>query len=565
MTPKILLIDCDPSVREKIEQRRREVLTASFGCPYLVDNRFKHSNIFIFDNSSFPNTFEEQEIIIIDLQTPNRRNLPEPLQDKEPSSNLGYKGTPIIGEINPRPALMHQNQSSFDRILNHGGNFIIFSEPKKISDFNFWSRSDKASQRLHISNWSFLSTTDNYLNFEERSGMEATIESEDPLLISFLKKYTHDIEYRCVISTNPRLKSFPLLKNKFRELIACEIQLKKGKIFIFPHFTNKADFLEEFIFHVLPNLSPHLFPSDKSLWIHEKEYELPRILEIKKEIEEIQAESHLRILEKEKEINLEKETNGFLQDLIIETGDQLVNSVQRVLLSIGFKDVVDMDKEEKDKPDKSLREDLQIRDNSPLLLIEIKGISNLPKDEDSLQVTKYLFPRSKELKRLDLQGLLIVNQQRNLAPLQREQKNIFRQDILTNAEEQGFGLMTTWDLFKLTRSFVKNQWNHEQIKDIFYQKGRIQIIPKHYKYIGKIEKIWEQANSFGFQVINREIHKSNKIALELNNEFEEQTIESLKTNNMDVEKVEVGQPAGIKTHLGKERLSKNVNIFLVSE
>ena len=83
----------------------------------------------------------------------------------------------------------------------------------------------------------------------------------------------------------------------------------------------------------------------------------------------------------------------------------------------------------------------------------------------------------KEWHRTDVQGLAVINHQRNLRPLDREHKAPFREDVLTNAQEQGFGLLTTWDLFRLARSYLKLGWKHEHIQALFYQNGRIEPSP----------------------------------------------------------------------------------------
>lgn len=71
------------------------------------------------------------------------------------------------------------------------------------------------------------------------------------------------------------------------------------------------------------------------------------------------------------------------------------------------------------------REDLRIYDDSPILLVEIKGISGFPRDAAALQVAKYLAPRMREWQRTDIQGLSIINHQRNLPGLDRDNKTPF--------------------------------------------------------------------------------------------------------------------------------------------
>lgn len=103
-----------------------------------------------------------------------------------------------------------------------------------------------------------------------------------------------------------------------------------------------------------------------------------------------------------------------------------------------------MDVDEELEPGQRKREDLQVQGSSPTLLIEIKGIAGLPSEHDAMR----------EWQRTDVAGLSIINDQRHLPGLQRKGEP-FTDDVLTKANEQRFGLLTTWDLFRLLRSFIK--------------------------------------------------------------------------------------------------------------
>ena len=161
----------------------------------------------------------------------------------------------------------------------------------------------------------------------------------------------------------------------------------------------------------------------------------------------------------------------------------------------------------------------------------------------------------------DIQGLSIINHQKNLPPLERENKLVFRDDILANASEQGFGLLTAWDLFRLARSYKKNNWKHEYIKEIFYKKGRIEIIPSHYTYLGVIRDYAERVKAVGIEIEVNEIKLGDQIAFELPIEFEEQKVESLQIERKPLDLAKAGMLVGIKTHLTKEQAKKGVRVF----
>jgi hypothetical protein len=141
----------------------------------------------------------------------------------------------------------------------------------------------------------------------------------------------------------------------------------------------------------------------------------------------------------------------------------------------------------------------------------------------------------------------------------------FREDVLTNAQEQEFGLLTTWDLFRLARSYLRNGWKHEHIKGLFYQSGRIEPIPRHYAFIGVVEHFWEKVSAVGVRIKTSVRRQGDRIAFELPVEFEEQDVESLQVDKNAVSEVESGMLAGIRTSLHKGQLKKGIRVFRLTQ
>ncbi len=384
-------------------------------------------------------------------------------------------------------------------------------------------------------------------------------------LNQFFSKHFTNAEFLCTFNSIGLGESWlTLAENKYGEPVAGAIQPPdaKGWIFIFPQLQDKSRFLVEFFNGFLPNISAHLFPDvEGGRWVERSEYELPQVLEFKKKIQQIEEEVKTKVAKLEEAIEKERSENAYLYDLIRENSTLLVSAVNKALEVLGFQSVIDVDKEmEKAGDTRPKREDLQIKDGSPILLVEVKGISGLPMDE-SLQAWKYLVPRMKEWNRTDIEALSIINHQRNIPPLDRENENPFREDNLINAQEHGFGLLTTWDLFRLTRSYLKNRWKHEHIKPLFYQKGRIQPVPKHYEFIGTVQRFIPKIGVVGVQIEAANLKHGDRIAFELTVEFEEQEVESLEVDNQPVAQAEIGMLAGIKTHLTKQQLKEKVRVF----
>jgi hypothetical protein len=124
-------------------------------------------------------------------------------------------------------------------------------------------------------------------------------------------------------------------------------------------------------------------------------------------------------------------------------------------------------------------------------------------------------------------------------------------------------LLTTWDLFRLTRSYLKLVWKHEHIQAVFYQSGRIEPVPQHYELIGVVEYFWEKAGAVGVRLEAPELRLGDRIAFELSVEFEEQDVESLQADKNPVSQAEGGMLAGIQTFLHKDQLKKGIRVFRV--
>ena len=294
------------------------------------------------------------------------------------------------------------------------------------------------------------------------------------------------------------------------------------------------------------------------------EYELPNVLRLHNDIRQIEQETEVRIGALQEQIADEREKFAFLYDLVRSTDEQLVQAVKQTFEFLGFQNVVDVDKEKESTGNARIkREDLRIEDTSPLLLVETKGVNGLPREAASLQSWKYVAPRMRELQRTDIQALSIINHQRNLPPLERQNESPFGGDVLTNAELHGFGLMTAWDLFRLARGVATHRWKHQFVKGLFYKVGRIEPIPTHYEYIGRVEGFAEKAGAVGIR-LEKTLRQGEKIAFELPVDFVEQLVETFQSERIPIKEASAGAHVGTGTKLTKQQAKIGVRVFRVS-
>jgi hypothetical protein len=416
------------------------------------------------------------------------------------------------------------------------------------------------------------------MNVRADHGVEMEPATTEIAQVFPLARHLKDGHFRCVMEPPSYLDKYwaTLATSKYGDPVAGVLgptEKGEGWVILLPRIRRPGELVRELLDELLPAVAPKLFPhAEGKRWTRRPEYELPAVVDLKAEIDQIELEGRERIRALEQRIEEERHQGAYLHDLLTATGDDLVTAVITALKTLGFEDVRDVDAEEAEidgedeggKEDKRKREDIQIWDRSPTLLVEVKGIAGLPREADSLQVTKYLVPRMREWDRTDVQGLSIVNHQRNLPALDREHRNVFQADVLANAEQQGFGLLTTWDLFRLVRGFTAHGWRHEDVREFFYAQGRIDPIPVHYHSIGVIDGFWEQAEAVGVRIEERGVRVGDTLAYELPVDFIEEEVRSLQLDNNAVDQAGAGTHIGIRTSLTKAQARNGTRVFVVS-
>jgi hypothetical protein len=588
-SPKILLVDLNTKVSEHLEKAGYNIFMGSFGKPYKVPA--ENGYLPIIWNGFLPKNYSEYRVVIIDLAMGNRIEQPLNTNVNTAFGVDTWWCKANSGKIDPRLGIMDFCSHEFELILNHGGVFIIFAEPTSqlelieghIENRGLLGNGLVDSRRLSVNNWSFLPVLYEHLITEFRVGEEVKIVKSNALLVKTLETHIKDISYTCTLNfaqfgnKNRNWNSYiqhdvsiwlPLLTNIYGQTVGGILPPagnRRGWIFILPRFNNIASFLTKMLDTVLPELTPELFPHvEGAKWITRKEYELPNVLTLHDKIEQIRSNTQQQITNLEQQIEEERTKHNFLYEVLQGTDDKLVSAVKKTLEFLGFEKVIDSDAElEQSGTDERRREDLQIHDSSPIILVEVKGIKGLPTDEAALASGKYQAPRMKQLGRTDITSLSIINHQRYLPPFERENDKVFDDDILENAKYTDIALMTTWDLFRLARNVLKNEWKSEYVKPLFYRVGRVSYIPIHYQYLGKIELVYPKIQVIGVRLQEGELKTGDKIALEYGIEFEETDAKSLYVNNQKVDKASTGDGVGIQIDFPQNKPKEGLKVYRI--
>lgn len=566
--PKILLIDLEEEAERVLAGAGYNVAVGSFGKPYKVEKSSGFQQV-IIPKVKLPN-YTEQEIIVIDLKPsePTEQPYGETAKPKDQDDWWASCGS---GVIDPRPRLMAIVQDHFDRVLTNGGIFVVFAQPREHQELILGSVEYGGLQKrenLRFDNWSFLSCLGG-LEVNHDYGEEMTTTKQDWQLCRMLSAHIEGGEFVCTFKPNYWLEKcwLPLVVNKYglpvAGMIAPDDENRRGWIIVLPRVEQKAHLLARMFEEFLPVLSPPLFPhAEGQLWVHRTEYEILDVLRMQTEIAAVQEEANAKVASLETDIDQAQKDNQYIYDLIRETGRPLVLAVVKTLTVLGFKSIVDVDEEmKKQGKDNALREDLQIHDESPVIVLDVKGVGGHPADAEALQAQKHTLIRIKEWKRTDVHGLTVVNHQKHIPPLDRDNIMPFRQEILDSAEQTDLGLMTTWDLYRLARSYLKNSWKPEDVKPVFYRSGRIEPLPGHYRNLGRVKQVWK--NAFSIQIEQEELRLGEAIAFEFPVDFEERKVKSLQLNNTAVQSAATGAEVGVQTTEVVPDLREGIRVFRI--
>ncbi|MCS4311711.1 hypothetical protein M2397_002006 [Pseudomonas sp. BIGb0381] len=556
--PNIFLIDTDKGIHDALKKKWTNIGVGTLGTPYEVPINstwrpvVQHKKLI---------QFQESDLIVVDLTS--RVLAPESKGGKHtPQEEIDLWAKCDKGWIDARARTALFAKADFNRIVASGGALIVFAGPESPMEFQWASanhHSLETSKEINGGVWNLIDSMEK-IRFISESGSVINVTSDEPLE-KLLKKYLQGAEFKCVFK--PRWSKYefwrPLATNKYGADIALSGHYGDGIVLIFPQILDKASFISELLESYLPERLPNLFPDiEKGKWTHFPEYELERVIELEERKALVITEMEKELHAIDEEISMNRSEDGWIHDLITATGDGLVNAIKLALSELGFESIVDVD-EIRDAEGKSRREDLRIEDRNPTLVIDIKGVGGKASDDDLMQANKHALINMKELKITTIQGLSIINQQRHLPPLLRDNSEPFRQEILDFADETGLGLLTTFDLYRIVLNKRRHGWISDWVKPILYKHQRITPIPEHYQYIGAVSKVFSEV--FGMHILENRVEVGDFLAVEGDIYFEEVKVDSIQVNSVDVESATVGDPAGFKWPSNAMKLREGMRVY----
>jgi len=565
--PKILTVDTPTDVGDRLEENNFSVSRGTFGSPYKTDQSSGFGQVYGAHN--LPN-YHEQDIIVIDQEYKVLRS-PEGHPDK-PKSESDVWCKKDKGFIDPRPKYMVLASSKLSKILNNGGVFIVFADAVTGMKYIRGHKSSYGSlQKLadfDADVWSFLDITRKHIETVYECGKEVKLLDQSNGLHDILARYEGSFFYNCIFKPSSYFRRssryvwIPLAINKYDDKVGGVIveRENKGIILLLPQSGKKKDIVEEIAVDHLPEVKPHLFPYlEKDKWKKEPIYEMKEISCIEDKKERIRQAVKKKLSELDKKLENKREKYDFMYNVLTCDGDKLVKSVIQCLELVGFENIIDVD-EDRDYDQK--QEDIQILDKTTRLVVEVKGLSGMPNEKAVSQAVKYIPRRMKEWGKFDINGVLVVNHQKNIPPLERNNNSPFTEQQIQDAKNNNVMLMTTWQIHKIAKGVKRWGWHPDEVKYWFYQNGWTKFIPKHYELVGEMFNVFQEPEAYALEVEEYGIQVGDRVGYVLDTGIVEEEIQSLEVENSSVESANIGQSVGVKTNYINE-ISDSLKVYLV--
>ena len=551
--PQIYIVN-NQKIAERLNQKYN-IAAGNLGIVKAVEYTPYENNRYVNLEYSMIDNLHEYSVVIIDLQ--NKNEVKYCTEDDKPN------GIPFLFEMSypqrnfiPAPLVLKMMRSELkEQCLK-----IIFAGEKYKQKYG----------------WVEVTGQDrySYLNHEEHDIYETIqanamskrgkkIVAEKNELAQCIAKYTK--EYNVIFDfptiwnedlgkSEPDPNFIPLLKNQDGENISyIGYSPDCGFEILLPVCEKKDELIEKLLTSILPGILPKYFPESEDFeWIKGKEFIPKEITELEKEEDVIREEYNSKIKalnEKKAEI---EQNYKFLNDLLTETGDKLVEAVCTYFKWLGFADVVSIDGSEE-----ILREDIQIIEGNKLYIIEVKGIGGTSTDAECAQVAKHRRRRERENRDKEIIPIYIVNHHRYTNPLLR-QNPPFSDNQIEYAESDERGLLTTWQLYNQYKLIEAEIFTKEETRDSLNEWGLISLIPKRLKSIGIFEEYFKKSKACILKLNNSEIRVGDEIYGQKGGKWTQTKITSIQLDDKNVDSVQDGE-IGIAT---ETELEKGVEIFV---
>lgn len=349
-----------------------------------------------------------------------------------------------------------------------------------------------------------------------------------------LTKYLDSFVYNRVFYCDEE-KRCPLLVNDDGEVVSFfEINKNQYSVFL-PEMINpdkKGELIRDLINNVFVDLIPELFSAVRNKkWLEDDRFKSKEELLLIQEINYLELEFQKQKEAIKKKIEVVKKEHAFLIDMISSDSELLVSSVVEFLKWLDFSDVENCDETRKKK-----EEDIRVQVGQDQLLIEVKGITNLPQERDCNQIDKVVSRRKTPGYQGVIHPVFIVNHEKNTSPNLRNEKPFTNQEI-EDSIGMSRSLITTWDMYKAYERIEAGFLSKAYVRECFWKEGHVVFKLPEEKRIGCISRVFHNG-IIGCVMINTiGLAEGDVLLYVKDDEWKSITVKRIKKDNLDIQEV----------------------------
>lgn len=563
--PMICLFDFNDDVLQELERLQFNCTQGSFGSSIRVNNE-QYAEKLMKLNHDYPKNLHEFDIVMLDMTGNKIEDFSH--DDYSLDNNKGSKAHALLSRFpeqifDPRPFSVNIISNEIKEIIKKKSIIIAFCGQENKADYEFVEITSRGSNVTGKGSYSNLNFYSSVASRSKRHGNKSVI-AKGNKISSIFEKHLNGIEYSNVFNhptiwkdgKNKNIEEFiPLLLNDRGEITSYAHFVNNCLVLVFPDINEKSQFVSELFKTYLPDIMPDIFPYHGEFgWLDNGEYLLPNEGELLKQKSDLGVEYQKNLHELEQKIGDTRKQYRFLHELIFQTGDDLVKSIQEYMVWLGFDSVVDMD----EKATEIFEEDLQIETDKGLLVIEIKGIGGTSTDKACSQISKIKYRRAEQREKFDVFGLYIVNHQRYLAPKNRINPP-FTENQINDAKLEKRGLITTYSLYEAYFLIEDGIMTKEEVRDSLFDFGLITLEPRNTVSIGISNEVFKNGKIAILNLTDTCTIKAGSILIgKKDGKLSKLAINSIQLNGSDVDEATIGE-VGIALSMP---IKKGTELFL---
>ena len=549
--PRICCLDLNDDTISALRKTGSNIYVGTLGSKVKVEYKTSRDKHRLLGNWDFPPNLHEYDVIIVDLD--NSKIIDYKPEEHIKGTHIGKHSHYLLCTypetlFNPRPLASYILGGKINEIKNRKYLILAFSSEAYDVDYEHVDITEGNTERKEFlrcniySFWKFVPIV------ESKYGKEIYIEKSSSEFESILQKYKTDSFYTQTFKhptrweNNKKIKYenyLPLMTNMDGDIISYIEFNENENLIILPQLKDKKNFLIEFLSKIAPSFYPELFPYLTTFsWKEQKEYWLPGYSKLLEEKSNIVKEFEKRIEESEKKIEDNRSKYSFLHELITATGDSLTKSLIQYLKWLGFEKAKDYDQTNSESA--TLEEDIQVELADGLSIIECKGIGGTSTDSDCSQISKIKHRRCKERGKFDVFALYIVNHQRYLPPIKR-QNPPFTEHQIQDAKNDERGLLTTYQIFNLFFDIENGIITKEEARKSFLEFGFIDFRPKNLIYVFKPTEIFKDGEVCIVNIENISLQLNEELLIEKNGRFKRVKVLEIQENGKSVDQGSNGE------------------------